>query len=53
VLNDGGVLKAYVTDDTIFTPQEQEIFSQDKQVGPQISVFQSLGKVNEPKQKNI
>ena len=51
--NDGGVLKAYVTDDLVFTPEEQEMFSQDKQVQPQVSVFQRLGKVNEPKERNI
>ena len=40
-------------DDLVFTPQEQKMFSQDKQVRPWISVFQRFGKVNEPKQKNI
>ena len=51
--NDGGVLKAYATDDLVFTPEEQEMFSQDKQVQPQVSVFQRLGEVNEPKERNI
>jgi len=29
------------------------MFSQNEQVQPQISLFQRLGKVNEPKQKNF
>jgi len=53
VSNDGGVLKAYATDDLVFTPEEPEMFSQDKQVRPRVSVFQRLGKVNEPKERNI
>ena len=51
--NDGGVLKAYATDDLVFTPEEQEMFSQDKQVRSRVSVFQRLGEVNEPKERNI
>ena len=51
--NNEGVLKAYATDDLVFTPKEQEMFSQDKQVRPRVSVFQRLGKVNEPKERNI
>jgi len=39
VSNDGGVLKAYATDDLVFMPQEQEMFSQDRQVQPRVSVF--------------
>jgi len=53
VSNDGGVLKAYATDDLVFTPEEQEMFSQDKQVRPRVSVFQRLGEVNKPKERNI
>ena len=47
--NDGGVLKAYATDDVVFTPQEQEMFSQDRQVQPRVSVFQRLGEVKKKK----
>jgi len=32
----------------VFTPQEQEMFSQNEQVQPRISIFQRLGKTNEP-----
>jgi len=54
VSNDGGVLKAHATNDLVFTPQEQEMFfSADEQVQPRISIFQRLGKINEPKQKNV
>ena len=34
-------------------PQEQEMFYQDRQVQPRVSVFQRLGEVNEPKERNI
>jgi len=53
VSNDGGVLKAYATDDLVFTSEEQEMFPQDMQVRPRVSVFQRLGEVNEPKERNI
>ena len=32
VLHDKGVLKAYVINGLVFTPQEKKLFSQDKQV---------------------
>jgi len=51
VSNDGGVLKAYAMDDLVFTPEEQEMFSQDKQVQPQVSVFQRFGKSMNPKKE--
>ena len=54
VSHDGGVLKAHTTNDLVFTPQEKEMFFYaDGQVQPRISVFQRLGKINEPKQKNV
>jgi len=31
---DGAVFKAYATNDLVFTPQEQEMFFQDKKVPP-------------------
>jgi len=49
VSHDGGVLKAYAINDLVFTPQEQKLFSQEKQVQPRVSVSQRLGTVNEPK----
>ena len=39
ISHDGGILKAYTTNDMVFTPQEQEMFSQNEQVQPRISVF--------------
>ena len=49
ISHDGGVLKAHAINDLVFTPKEQELFSQDKQVKPRVSVFQRRRKVNEPK----
>jgi len=40
-------------DDLVFMPEEQEMFSQDEEVRPRVSVFQRLGEFNEPKEGNI
>jgi len=39
VSHDGGVLKAHAVNDAVFTSQEQEMFFQNEQVQPQMSIF--------------
>ena len=39
ISNDGGILNAHTTNDMVFTPREQKMFSQNEQVQPRISVF--------------
>ena len=53
IAHDAGILKAYATNNMVFTPQEQEMFSQNENVQPRISIFERLGKINEPKPSDI